>query len=150
MLWNTGSPQTSLRSTLAKNNWDLDELSWHVHSVGPSLLCWRSPATGVEAKNMHEESRDRGIGGGVFSPVKGICRTGGCFRLVPSKFWKMRGLNSNLRVTSHFFAYVYSLLGQPAKQKFEVKICCFLFKSLFWKQHLVLDYDLLLLWLNLR
>lgn len=72
--------------------------------MGPSLLRRRSPATALEVKTVHEESRDRGVGGGVFSTVKGICRTWGCFfflllLLVPSEFWKTRGQNSNLRVT---------------------------------------------------
>lgn len=54
-------------------------MNWADMRMGPSLLRRRSPATALEVKTVHEESRDRGVGGGVFSTVKGICRTWGCF-----------------------------------------------------------------------
>lgn len=136
-------------------------MNWVDMCIGPSLLRWRSPATGVEVKRVHEESRDREMGDGVFSTVKGICRTWGCFLLVPSKFWKIRGLNSNLSVTPsqdwktffHWSLFIVRPTGNAKKQNKKNsrwRFAAFLLKSLLWKQHLILNYDLLLLRLNLR
>lgn len=72
-------------------------MNWADMCLGPSLFRWRSPATGLEVKKMHEESRDRGMGkGGAVSTVKGIRGTWGCFLQMPSKFCKMRCSNQNL------------------------------------------------------
>lgn len=158
MLWNTGSPQTSLRSTLAKNNWDLDELSWHVHRSLPSPLEEPCDRAGSE-ESAPRKSGQRNRRVGFLAQWKESAGPGGVFLSCPEKF----GENERFQFKFACDAFsglknIFSLqcIRCEANQQWKKKKknrgedLLLSFKSLLWKQHLVLDYALLLLRLNLR